>query len=302
MLSQKTGDAMKQLILIIGLLCWLLNTAWANEDERLARLPAEQQKIAAQMIEFMDRMDAKYFARIEALNGRLDFEGLITDTAYSSYDIQVARGPVIEKAGRMISAGKKTSPGRGDSVLAWSRFYSIDIHPKTPLVGMLHAAIVMQFFEDGRSFVGGWMGILPGTRIEEDLQALKLITNKQFEKYNKDPEIWRRAICEGTQGTVAEFRRRPACSGVSLYAQPVFPGDTEQSYVFAAELFDVFIDGFLNTVEKRATDSFTVADVLAQDEMRKRWLVDQLFSDPFSSKIVPFKIWSFANVPPVIKF
>ncbi|RLB66672.1 MAG: hypothetical protein DRH08_05595, partial [Deltaproteobacteria bacterium] len=162
---------MKKFIVIFGLLYSLLNTAWANDDERLARLPAAQKKIAVQMIEFMDHMDAKYFARIEALNGGLEFEGLITDTEYSSYDIQVVRGPVIEKAGRMISAGKKTSPGRGDSVLAWSRFYSIDIHPKTPLVGMLHAAIVMQFFEDGRSFVGGWLGVLPGTRIEEDLQA-----------------------------------------------------------------------------------------------------------------------------------
>jgi hypothetical protein len=82
----------------------------------------------------------------------------------------------------------------------------------------------------------------------------------------------------------------------------VFPGDTGKSYAFAAELFDSFIDGYMDIVEKRASDPFSEADVLAQDEMRKRWLIDQLFSDPFSSKIVPFSVWSFANVPPVIKF
>ena len=34
----------------------------------------------------------------------------------------------------------------------------------------------------------------------------------------------------------------------------------------------------------------------------RRWLMDQLFSDPFASKIVPFEVWSAANVPPTIKF
>ena len=293
---------MKELIVASSLVYGLLSGAWAAEDERQKLLPVDQRKLATQMIEFMDRMDTKYFGRIEVLNGGLDFEELITDTEYSSYDIQVTRGPIIEKAGRMLSVGKLTSPGRGDNVLAWSRFYSIDIHPKTPLVGMLHAAIVMQFFENGKSFVGGWLGVLPGTRIEEDLYTLKLITNSHFASYDKDPAIWRRAICAGTEGTVAEFRRRPACSGVSLYARPVFPGDTGKSYAFAAELFDLFIDGYLDIVTKRASQSYSEADRLAQDEMRKRWLVDQLFSDPFSSKIVPFKVWSFANVPPVIKF
>jgi hypothetical protein len=36
--------------------------------------------------------------------------------------------------------------------------------------------------------------------------------------------------------------------------------------------------------------------------MRKRWLVDQLFSDPFASELVPFEVWSLANVPPTINF
>ena len=42
--------------------------------------------------------------------------------------------------------------------------------------------------------------------------------------------------------------------------------------------------------------------VAAQDAMRKRWLIDQLYSDPYASSIVPYKAWFMANVPPVIKF
>jgi len=36
--------------------------------------------------------------------------------------------------------------------------------------------------------------------------------------------------------------------------------------------------------------------------MRKAWLVDQLFSDPYARKIVPFEVWSFTNVAPEIRF
>jgi arylsulfatase A-like enzyme len=53
---------------------------------------------------------------------------------------------------------------------------------------------------------------------------------------------------------------------------------------------------------ERADDDFSAADIVAQDEMRRRWMIDQLFSDPFASKIVPFDVWSFANMPPIIKF
>ncbi|MEE4185029.1 MAG: hypothetical protein V2J12_04615 [Gammaproteobacteria bacterium] len=79
-------------------------------------------------------------------------------------------------------------------------------------------------------------------------------------RHGKDPALYRRLICKGTEDTVAEFRR------------------------------------------KRADDPFTAADIAAQEQMRKRWLVDQLFSDPFAAKIVPFEIWSFQNVAPVSKF
>jgi len=58
----------------------------------------------------------------------------------------------------------------------------------------------------------------------------------------------------------------------------------------------------MDIVRERADDPFSEQDLLAQEAMRKRWLIDQLFSDPFAAKIVPFDIWSFANVPPVIKF
>ncbi len=251
---------------------------------------------------FVADMDAKYFGQVEALNGGIEFEDRTASTEYADYQLRVARGDVMEKAGRMLSHGKKTNPGRGDGILAWGRFFSLDMHPKTPLVGMLHATIVLQMFEDGTVGTGGWLGVMPGTPVDVDLARLKQLTDDYFAKHDKDPALYRRLICKGTEDTIFEFRRKPACSGVSFYGPPVYRGDPEASIRFIIGLFDEFVGAYMDIVTERADDAFTEADLVAQEEMRRRWLIDQLFSDPFASKIVPFEVWSFANVPPVITF
>jgi coproporphyrinogen III oxidase len=251
---------------------------------------------------FTTDMDTKYFGQVEALNGEQTYEDRVASTDYADYELRVTRGNVVEKTGRMLSNGKKTNPGRGDGILTWGRFYSLDMHPKTPLVGMLHATIVLQMFADGSVGTGGWLGVMPGTRVDEDLAMLKQLTDDYFAKSDKDPTLYRKLICKGTHDTIAEFRRKPACSGVSFYGPPVYRTDPEASIRFIAGLFDEFVGAYLTTVSKRMSQSYTPADLKAQDDMRRRWLIDQLYSDPFASKIVPFEVWSFANVPPTIKF
>jgi len=284
----------------------VMTAAWgiavAADDERLLRLAPGDQAIARSMSGFIDRMEAKYFGRAADLNGDDLVETLQTKTDDTDYLVRVSRGPVVEKIGSMIAIGKKAQPGRIQGVLAWSRFYSLDIHPKTPLVGMLHATVVVQFYEGGQSFAGGWLGVMNGTRNAGDMARLKNIVDQHFTRHGKDPALYRRLIVKGTEDTVTEFRRRPDDSGVSFYGPPVYPGDTAKSYEFVADLFDQFTGAYLDLVEKRAHDSYTPADLAAQESMRKRWLVDQLFSDPFASKLVPFEVWSLANVPPVIRF
>lgn len=295
---------MKRLSLLLLLGCAVSSTGLASDDDeaRIARLSAEHRALAERMIRFIEHADERYLGRLEALNGDLPTETLTHATDYSDFDVLVTRGPIVEKAGRMISVSKKASPGRGDGELVWGRFYSLDFHPKTPLVGMLHATLVLQFFADGSAGVGGWLDVLPGTRIDADLQELKKLTDAHFAAHNKDPSLYRRLVCKGTHDTIAEFRRQPSCSGVSFYGPPVYRENPGKSYIFIEELFEQFVDSHLDIVERRAEEPFTAADLAAQDKMRKRWLIDQLFSDPFSSKIVPFEVWSLANVPPIIKF
>lgn len=278
--------------------------ASAGGDERLERLAPPDQEIARNLTDFIARMEEKYFSRIGALNGGTAFETLERQTDDTDYRVRVTRGPVVEKAGTMFAVGKKTQPGRFDGAgnLLWSRFYSLDVHPKTPLVGMLHATVVVQFYDSGQSIAGGWLGVMNGTRNEADMAALRSVVDAHFSRYGKDPALYRKLIMKGTADVVQQFRRRPDDSGVSFYGPPVFAGDTAQSARFISELFDQFVGAYLDVIEKRAGERFTAADVAAQDEMRKRWLVDQLFSDPFASKLVPFEVWSLANVPPVIRF
>jgi len=264
--------------------------------------PQDQEALIERFNTFVAAMDEKYLGRTMAMNGSDNAEDRQMENEYSKYDLRVTRGDVIEKAGRMLSFGKKTNPGRGDGVLKWGRFYSLDFHPKTPLVGMLHATIVVQIYEDDTAQVGGWLGIMPGTKIDEDLNALKVLTDNWFAEHDKDSTLYRRLICKGTDDTIAEWRRKPACVGASFYGPPVYRESVSDSYAFIEGMYDPFVAAYLDIVEKRAEQSFTLKDLAAQDDMRLRWLKDQLFSDPFASSIVPFDAWSFANMPPVVRF
>jgi len=279
------------------------SAAGQTDEERLQQLPAEQQKLAQRMLTFMSDMEKKYFARVSALNGNSESETKEIPSDYSDYEIKVTRGPVVEKFGQMLATGKKASPkSRMPGNLVWGRFYSLDAHPKSPLVGMLHATMVIQFFDNGIGFVGGWLGIMPGTRIEPDLNELKQTVDQIFAKYGKNPDYNRKLICKGDpKEIVRKWRRKPACVGVSFYGRPAFKS-LDKNFDMVSETFLNFIDVYMGLVEKHKDSPFTEKDVAAQDSMRRQWLIDQLYSDPYASKLVPFEAWSLANVPPLIKF
>jgi coproporphyrinogen III oxidase len=281
----------------------LVSSALAQTDERLEQLPADQKPLAQRMLQFMSEMDKKYFTRVYALNGNTESESTFIKSDYSDYDIKVTRGTTVEKMGRMLAMGNKASPkNRMPGKLIWGRFYSLDAHPKSPLVGMLHATVVLQFFDSGLSFAGGWLGIMPGTRIDADLNELKQTVDRIFAKNNTNPDYYRNLICKGDPKEIdREWRRKPACVGVSFYGRPAFQL-TEKNFDLVTETFVGFVDVYMGLVEKHKDSPYTEKDVAAQDNMRREWLLDQLFSDPYASKIVPFEAWSLANVPPIIKF
>jgi hypothetical protein len=275
------------------------------EDARMAQLSAANQVIARRMLDSVARWDRTYRERAAGINGGVGVapETLHRETEYSIYDVWVTRGPVIEKLGSLLAEAKKPQPGgRAGAPVVWSRFYSLDWHARTPLVGMLHTALVVQFHADGSGFVGGWFGVMNGTRNEEDMTALARVVDERFRQFGKSPEPYRRLMLKGPEGADPAYLRQPDPSGVSLYGPPVFPGDVARSFDLAEGLFEQVTDVWLEIVRRRSAQPFTAEDVARRDAMRKRWLTDQLYADPFASRIVPFEVGWLANMPPEIRF
>ena len=275
-----------------------------NRGPSIEILTPEQQVLARRFLAFVAEIEQKKFARIEELNGGASYEDREDVNEYAIWRLRVTRGPVVAKAGRALAYELKSPPDAPSfGNVVWGRALFIDIYPETPLVGFMHAVIMMQFYDDGRSWAGGWLGVMPGTRVEEDLSELKASMDAVFAEHGKSPDRYREAICKGTEGVISEFRRKPACVGASFYGPRVYQDDSaDRNFKFIAEAFDAFTTTYFDTIEKRQNDPVTEQDLIAQNRMRKEWLVDQLFSDPFAREIVPFETWSFTNVAPEIRF
>jgi len=278
-----------------------------NAGDDIDSLPAEQAAFANRFLDFLERMDDTAFSRAAEMNGTDDDEALTMNTDSSSYDIRVARGPVVEKIGRTRSIIWKTSQSfERERPAIWGRYFLIDIHPKSPLVGMLHAAIVAQFFDDGTATIGGFLDVLQTAHRDEDLAYMRDAMDEVFEKYNVDPTSYRDLSLEGHDEddplTMDNSKRRKTEQvGGSFYMSPLFSVN-EENFNFLTEAYETMLNVYLDVVERRADEPYTEADLAAQDRMRKNWLEDRFFADPYTSTRTPYNAWSLYSLPPTVKF
>jgi coproporphyrinogen III oxidase len=276
--------------------------AAAGVNDGVAGLNEAQQAFAARTLAFIEDMDARHFARAAEIDGSLVLESKDFNYDFARYETHVGRGEVVEKIGRMTGiVFKPTSEIQTPTV--FGRYFGIDVHAKNPNVGMLHAAFLVQYYPDGRSAVGGTLNILPGAFREEDLATMKAALDGVFEKHGVDGAPLRKRVCAGTEMAVdAKYRRRLACVGASFFGYPML-AVTEENFLFVTEAYDRFVETFLMLVEKRKDEPFTDAEIAKQDAMRRNWLEDQLFTDPYAaSGITPYEVWSLSFSPPVVKF
>ncbi len=280
-----------------------LSPAIAKND--FEALSEEQAAFATRFEAFLERMDSLYFGTIEELNGtpELQTETMSTDT--SDYLIKVARGLVIEKGGRTINITKKPTRDFQRENL-WSRYYLLDVHPKTPLVGMLHAAIVIQFFPDDTATIAGFLDVLQTAHKDEDLDYMRTAMNGVFEKYGRDPTSHRKLSDEGHDEddpmSVDNSRRRKTTQvGGSFYGSPLMQVN-EENFGFMTEAYETMLTSYLDVVAQRKDDTYTAEDLAAQDAMRKNWLEDRFFSDPYTTSVSPYEAWSLYSLPPTVKF
>ncbi len=307
-LIQRLVGTIALVLMLTGAQSFIPAAAEWDENYGLEKLSGEQAAYANRLLAFMSEMDAKYFDRVKMLNGDLEIETRIISNEFGDRHIDVTRGPVVEKIGRSISITKKTKRDF-QSETVFSRRYSFDIHPETPLVGFLHAVVNFHYDVDGTSAVGGFLGIFPAATGEEDLADLKQTMDEMYEKYNIDSIYHRKLLCEGYDdddplATNNRYRRRPACVGGSFFSTPEKPmmSVTENNFSFMLESFDRFVDTYMNIIEMRKDDPYTAEDIAAQDAMRRNWLEDQLFSDVYTTNVTAYEGWSFSNLPPEVKF
>jgi coproporphyrinogen III oxidase len=262
----------------------------------LNALNPEQAELAKRMVGFVKDMETKHFDLIKRLNGKVDADSKVFEYESADYDVQVARGPVIEKAAFTLSITKKGIPPYTTDA-AWSHVISINVHPKTPLVGYLHTFVSFQYDVEGKSLVGGWMDVVPGVRIEEDLAYIKQRVDRVFEKYGFNADPYRRAVCSGQR----QKNLFPACVGASFFAPP-FLKITEQNFNVVTETLVALFDAYSVVLEKRKDQKFSADDLAAQEAMRRRWLEDQMLHDPYAQHVIPHEVRSFQNYPPVVKY
>lgn len=305
MKSHRPATAIVFTVLIIVAQFVSPGTNESRASNSLEALSEEQLAFANRFSAFLDRVDALYFGRIEELNGGLDSVTKTMSSEYSDYDIKVARGAVIEKGGRTLNITKKpTRSFQRDNL--WSRYYLLDVHPESPLVGMLHAAIVIQFFPDDTATIGGFLDVLETANREEDLAYMKQAMDQVYEKYGVDPAPYRKLSREGhdeddPMSTDNSRRRKTTKVGGSFYLAPLM-SVTEKNFSFMTEAYETMLEAYLTVVERRMNDPYTDQDLAAQDAMRKNWLEDRFFSDPFTTSVTPYEAWSLYSLPPEVKF
>jgi coproporphyrinogen III oxidase len=259
-------------------------------------LNAEQRELAERMLELSEQRHTFFLEKIEKYNGAHDVEKRLFDLEKARHEVSVARGEVLEKAGWYTNQTKIADPPYVPEAI-WDQYFEMDFHPRTPLVGQLHATVYFTYLADGGSAIAGYMDYTPATWIDEDIAYMKKAVDDVFEEHGHDVEHYRQMLYKEYH----KDKLRAACIGAAFYVRPMLEiNATNLGFVQTAH--ETLVNAYFDVLDKRKDQSFTEEDLANQAGMRKRWLEDHLHSDPFTMYVVPYEVWSFADAPPVVRF
>ena len=264
----------------------------------MAALTMEQQALAKKQLAFIAQTQKDYFARVAKLNGKantLETKDIKIDTGI--YRVEVARGPVVEKAGFFTDIVTAEMPPFLTAP-KWNRYLEIDVHAKNAKTPFLHLTMTFQYMKDGGSSVGGWMDVLEGPKNPAEIDVIRARMDAVMKKHGEDAKPYRDRVLRKREDN--PYRRHPAGAGFTLLPPPE-RAITEKTQAMVQDAFTTMLDAFLDLLEKQKDLPVTAEDIAAQEAMRKNWLEDQLFSDPFSGKLVPYSVWGLSNAPPTVK-
>jgi coproporphyrinogen III oxidase len=257
--------------------------------------------LAERYLDFLSTIDAKYFARAEALNNETPSEIKRFSYDFGDYEVKVNRGQVIEKMGRMLTEAKKpVLPFQKPTV--FSRHIVLDVHPQSPLLGTLHMTLLLQYEADGTSAIMGWFDVLSSSNRDEDLAALKAAMDQVFAEHDADAAPYRARLCGGSGMAIHRARRKSDCAGLSFQGMPMLEA-TEENFELVTGAFDRFLDAYFTLIERRRDEPYSNAETAAQQTMRREYFEFNLTSDLFfSNGYPPFEAWSLVVAPPTVSF
>ncbi len=287
--------------LLLLLQGWAATVALAaGPGDSLGELTPGQAVVAERMLAFMSTTEQRFWQNVQRFDGRGSVEPWVADVPDNGhYEVRVRRGEVVEKAGVMTIMTTVEKPpfivgGR------WNRFIELAVHPRTPLVGMLHATLVVQVSAQGVGNIGATMDMLKSAQPAEDLAFMDERVAAVFVRHGVDREKYRSRGCGKPDAGAWKWHRIGTCTGVSMYG-PQLVAD-EPTFALVTDLYGTVMDSYFEILQKRRRQRYSSADLAAQDLMRRRWLEDQLFWDILARKFVPYEAWSAVNAPPVVRF
>jgi hypothetical protein len=306
-MSPAARFAVPPVLALIATLAAVLGTRLAfaaGPGDSLDALTPDQAEVAGKMLAFMDSTEARFWQKVDGLNGvkpgKALVESLVIDPPKNGhYEVRVHRGKVVEKAGFMMVNTQIEKP---PFVIGgkWNRFMEVAVHPKTPLVGMLHATFSVQISEKGDGNIGATMDMMQAAQSPEDLALFDSRVAAVFAKYDMDREKYRGKGCKQVREGPWRYYRPGTCTGVSMYGPDLLAD--EKHFALVSELYSTVLDTYFELLEKRKGQHYGDKELAAQDSMRRGWLEDQLFWDVLAKNFVPYEAWSAVNAPPVVKF
>ncbi len=268
----------------------------SGRDWTIDDLTPEQRAFAERMLEKTAEREGFFLDLVNKFNGSRDVETLNYEDEKAAHTVHVSRGDVLEKTSFYINYSKMAFPPYVPEAI-WDRYYEFNFHSRTPLLGQLHATVYFTYMASGKSAMAGYMDYTPATWIEEDNAYLKNIVDQHFTEYGRDIKKYRLML----NLPAHKDKLKAAAVGAAFYVPPLMEIN-EENFNFVIEANQKFVNGYLDLLEKRKDQPYTKQDLENQASMRKRWLEDHLFEDPLPMYVVPYKVWSFADAPPVVRF
>ena len=212
------------------------------------------------MSNYYAEMTEKALEGYKRINNSDQVENKKYEVPNATWDVNVVRGKVLEKATVTRVSLRTKHPATGDD----THFHALQskVYPANPKIPILVFIIEHMVAQD--DFFSGMMDVIAPAPIEEDLSFLGAEMKKVCEKHGEEYEPLRD---KGAQIFKLEAWKKPINAGVGIHNPTV-----KERVEMIKEEGQVWLSSYLKVIEKRINEPFTDDDVEQMNAIRARIL------------------------------